>query len=279
MRLNTMGQNKSGFLILAGLTVIAGLVLAALAAPLLAGHDPLAQNLGASLRAPGGGYLLGTDLLGRDNYARLLYGTRVSLFIATAAVAVSAVIGVSLGALAGFYGGFLDGLVMRVGDIFLSFPAIVFALLMTTALGPGMVNLLISLGLIGWAGFARISRGMVLAAKEQMYVEAARSTGAGDGRLILRHIMPVCLPQLGVYAAMGTGAMILAEAGLSFLGVGVQPPTPSWGLMIYEAKNYLVNAPWLAYFPGAAIVITVLGFNLLGEGLREYLDTRAKGMK
>lgn len=264
---------------LAGLILIAVLVLTALVAPLLTGHDPLAQDLSSALKPPGAGHWLGTDLLGRDNYTRLLYGTRVSLFIAASAVAVSATVGVSLGTLAGFYGGFLDGLIMRIVDIFLSFPAIVFALLLSAVLGPGTVNLLISLGLVGWAGFARVSRSMVLKAREYMYVEAARSAGAGDWRLILRYVLPNCLPQLGVYAAMGTGAMIMAEAGLSFLGVGVQPPTPSWGLMIYEAKNYLVNAPWLAYFPGAAIVVTVLGFNLLGEGLREYLDPRSKGMK
>lgn len=262
-----------------GLILITVLVLAALLAPLLTGYDPLAQDLSSALKPPGAGHWLGTDLLGRDNYTRLLYGARVSLFIAAAAVAVSAVIGVGLGTVAGFYGGFWDGLIMRVVDIFLSFPAIVFALLLSTVLGPGMVNLLISLGLIGWAGFARLSRSMVLAARENLYVDAARSAGAGDWQLIIKHIMPNCLPQLGVYAAMGAGAMIMAEAGLSFLGVGVQPPIPSWGLMIYEAKNYLVNAPWLAYFPGAAIVVTVLGFNLLGEGLREYLDPRAKGMK
>lgn len=279
MRFFVSNLNKSGILIFSGMTVIAVLALAALAAPVLAGHDPLAQDLGAALRAPGGGHLLGTDLLGRDNYARLLYGARVSLFIAATAVGISAVIGVSLGSLAGYYGGFWDGLVMRVGDIFLSFPAIIFTLLMTTALKPGIVNLLVSLGLIGWAGFARVSRGLVLAVKEQMYVEAARSAGAGDWRLITRHIMPACLPQLGVYAAMGIGAAILAEAGLSFLGVGVQPPQPSWGAMIYEAKNYLVNAPWLAYFPGGAIIITVLGFNLLGEGFREYLNPGNRGMK
>jgi ABC-type dipeptide/oligopeptide/nickel transport system permease subunit len=264
---------------LTGLTIIVVLFLAAVAAPLLTGYDPLAQDLRSALQPPGTGHWLGTDLLGRDNFARLLYGTRTSLFVATAAVTVSALIGVSLGTLAGFYGGWLDSLVMRVGDIFLSFPAIVFALLMSSVLGPGTLNLLISLGLIGWAGFARVGRGMVLTVKEEMYVDTARCAGAGSWRLILRHILPNCLPQLGVYGAMGIGTMIMAEAGLSFLGVGVQPPTPSWGLMIYEAKNYLVNAPWLAYFPGAVIVVTVLGFNLLGEGLREHLDPRAKGMK
>jgi len=271
--------NKKSASRLAGLTIIAVLLVVSLAAPLLTKYDPLAQDLNKSLQPPGERHWLGTDLLGRDVYTRLLYGARTSLLIATTSVTVSAVIGVGLGTLAGFHGGWLDGLIMRIGDIFLSFPAIVFALLMMTVLGAGSVNLLISLGLIGWAGFARISRSLVLTAKEHMYVEAARSAGAGNWRLISRHILPDCLPQLGVYAAMGTGAMIMAEAGLSFLGVGVQPPTPSWGLMINEAKNYLVNAPWLAYYPGAAIVLTVLGFNFLGEGLREYLDPRGKGMK
>lgn len=274
MRLNKKSASR-----LAGLTIIAVLLVVSLAAPLLTKYDPLAQDLNKSLQPPGERHWLGTDLLGRDVYTRLLYGARTSLLIATTSVTVSAVIGVGLGTLAGFHGGWLDGLIMRIGDIFLSFPAIVFALLMMTVLGAGSVNLLISLGLIGWAGFARISRSLVLTAKEHMYVEAARSAGAGNWRLISRHILPDCLPQLGVYAAMGTGAMIMAEAGLSFLGVGVQPPTPSWGLMINEAKNYLVNAPWLAYYPGAAIVLTVLGFNFLGEGLREYLDPRGKGMK
>ena len=272
-------MSKSYFSRLTGLLILVLLVLVALAAPLLTRYEPMAQNLDAALQPPGAAHWLGTDLLGRDNYTRLIYGARTSLFIAAASVAVSALIGVSLGTMAGFYGGWLDGLIMRIGDIFLSFPAVVFALLMMTVMGAGAANLLISLGLTGWAGFARITRSLVLTAKENLYVDAARSAGGGSWWLISRHILPNCLPQLGVYAAMGAGGMIMAEAGLSFLGVGVQPPTPSWGLMINEAKNYLVNAPWLAYYPGAAIVLAVLGFNLLGDSLREFREPRSKGMK
>jgi len=216
----------------------------------------------------------GTDSLGRDEMARVIYGARVSLSIGVIAMSISVLIGLVLGTTAAYFGGVWDSIIMRATDIFMSFPYILFAITLLAALGPSFVNMFLAIGLIGWTSVARVIRGVILQVKENDYVSAARALGAGNLRIVLRHILPNSIAPVVVYATMGIGSAIIAEAALSFLGLGIQPPTPSWGLMIADARQHMVIAPWLVIFPGLAITTTVLSLTLLGDGLRDAMDVK-----
>jgi peptide/nickel transport system permease protein len=259
---------------LAGLLVIILLILAAVLAPLLAPHDPNAVALEGRLRAPGDAHPLGTDELGRDILSRLLYGARVSLWVGIVTVALSGCIGVAGGLLAGYLGGVWDAIIMRLVDVFLAFPVIVLAIAIVAVRGPGLTNVLIALALVYWTTYARVARSVVLVLREEDYTWAARTLGATPSRIILRHLLPNAVAPLVVLASLGMGNAILAEAALSFLGLGIQPPEASWGSMLNFGMQFLRDASHLSLMPGLAIFMTVLGFNLLGDGLRDALDPR-----
>ncbi|MGH2435820.1 MAG: ABC transporter permease, partial [bacterium] len=230
------------------------------------------------LKPPASTHIMGTDDLGRDILSRIFYGTRTSLLAGVISVGIAVAIGLPLGLLAGFYRGRLDDVLMRLTDAMLSFPFLVLALAMAAVLGAGLDRAMIAIGIVFTPGFVRLSRGQVLSEREQNYVEAARASGAGDGRIIWRHILPNIVSPVLVQASLSTAAAITAEAALSFLGLGTQPPTPSWGSMLNIAQAYLGSAPWMALWPGLAIFITVLSINLTGDGLREALDPRLRSV-
>jgi len=228
------------------------------------------------LLSPSSAHPFGTDRLGRDVLARIIYGARISLAVGVVAVSISVIIGLIMGALAAYYGGLWDAIIMRLADVFLAFPYILFAIALIAVLGRGYINVFIAIGLLGWPSIARVFRGSILSVKENEYVDAARALGASDLRIMARHIMPNAVAPIIVYGTMSIGGAILTEAALSFLGMGVQPPTPSWGLMLSEARAFLFTAPWLMIYPGAAILTTVLAYVLLGDGLRDALDVKMK---
>ena len=257
----------------AGILILLLLAAAALLAPELAPHDPTRQNLGQDLLTHTQDHLLGTDKLGRDILSRTNYGSRVSLLVGLTTVALSLSIGFALGALAGYCGGWLDQLLMRLVDILLAFPGILLAIAMTAVLGPGLDHVILALCLIGWTGYARLVRGEILALREREFVHAARALGCAPGRVILRHLLPNLLPPLMIQATFGLAAAIVAEGSLSFLGLGVEPPTPSWGSMLNEGRQFLLVAPHLTTYPGLAIMITVVALNLVGDGLQDRLNS------
>jgi peptide/nickel transport system permease protein len=263
--------------VLAGLLIMLAFVLAALFAPLLAPSDPLAQNVVNGLKPPSTSNLLGTDKLGRDIFSRMLYGARISLLVGLAVVVLAGAVGTLLGVVAGFVGGLLDEAIMRITDLFFAFPALILAMAIAGALGPSLVNALIAISAVTWPVYARLLRGQVLAIKEQDYVLAARALGVPQGRIILRHVLPNTLAPLLVQASFDMGAAITAVAGLSFIGFGAQPPTPEWGVMISEGRNYIATQWWLATMPAIGILLVVGAFNLLGDGLRDLLDPRLQG--
>jgi len=271
---NTRGLARQR-LALAGLVLLLVFLLCALLAPLLAPHDPAQLNLGARLTPPSAAHWFGTDELGRDVLSRTLYGARVSLTVAFAVVALSLTAGLVLGLLAGFYGGWLDTVInLYLTNAFLALPGILLAVAFVAFLGPSLFNLIFALALAAWVNYARLVRAQVMAVKQREFVQAARSLGAGDLRLMLRHILPNILQPLLVQAAIGMAAAVLAEATLSFLGLGVQPPTATWGAMLNDARSHLFESPYLIFFPAAAVALCVLAFNLVGDGLRDYLDPR-----
>ncbi len=257
-----------------GLTLVGLLVLAAVFAPLLTSLDPAAVDATRRLETPSAEHLLGTDELGRDLFSRVLFGARWSLGIAGLATLVVMIIGVIIGVISGYYGGVLDTLVMRVVDVLLAFPSLVLYLAIVGTLGPGVKNVFFALIAISWAGYARIVRGLVLSARERDFVRASLALGANDRRLMVRHILPNVVSPVVVLASLQAGGMILALAALGFFGLGAQPPTPEWGTMINQSRLYLQSAPMLMLAPGLAISLAVLGFNLLGDGLRDVLDPR-----
>ncbi|MDD3268526.1 MAG: ABC transporter permease [Syntrophomonadaceae bacterium] len=268
-----LARNK---LALIGLIIVILLVLSAIFAPLLAPHSPSEQRLEQALLLPSMEFPFGTDDLGRCIFSRIIFGARLSLLIGITVTAICAVTGVFIGMLAGFYGGIVDEVIMRLVDIFLAFPGLILALIIAGLMGPGMFNVMFALALVGWMGYARVVRGTVLAEKQKEFVETARALGATDLYLMYRHLLPNVMAPIIVMASVGIGHTILAAAGLSFLGVGVQPPTPVWGLMLKDGKGFLQTAPHLTIFPGLAIMVTVLAFNFLGDGLRDLLDPRLK---
>jgi peptide/nickel transport system permease protein len=257
-----------------GGVIVLVVVFAAVFAPAVAPYEVDARNIRARFAAPTSEHLLGTDNFGRDTLTRLLYGARVSLQVAVVAIGISSVIGVLLGALAGYLGGVADLAIMRVVDVFLAFPPILLALLLVAAVGPGVWSVTIALGLIYWTGFARVIRSGILALRTEEFVEASRALGAPWYRTLFRHVLPNAFAPVIVVASVGLGAAVTAEAALSFLGLGIQPPTPSWGSILNVGLQYLRQTPYLSTFPGLAIMVTVLGFNLLGDGLRDVLDPR-----
>ena len=246
-------------------------VLVALAAPVLAPHDPVAQ-IAKPLLPPGRDFLAGTDEFGRDELSRLIHGARVSLYVGVLAVLIALALGGTSGVMGGFHGGVIDDVTMRVMDILVSMPALVLAIAITSVLGPSLTNVMVAIGLVYCPTFARVARGPTLAVVQLPYVEAARAIGASNPAIVLRHVLPNIAAPIVVQATVSLSTAILTEAALSFLGLGTQPPTASWGLMLSAARQYMLIDPWVAVLPGSAIAVTVLGFNLLGDGLRDVLD-------
>ncbi len=259
-----------------GLSIIAALIFISLFSPFLATHDPTLRVKEDSLKPPGSQYWFGTDILGRDIYSRVIYGSRISMLVGIVAVGISLLIGLGMGAVAGYFGGFSDALIMRIADIFFAFPYILGAIAIMAVLGPGIVNIFVAIGILGWAHFARLFRSSILSIKNKEYIEAARALGASNFRIIIKHIFPNSFAPIIVFGTMNVGTAIIVEAALSFLGLGVQPPAPAWGQMLSESMRYINTAPWMMFFPGMAIVFTVLGFVLFGDGLRDAFDPRMK---
>lgn len=260
-----------------GAVIVLGAVLAALFGPWLSPFDPSVQELALRLEGPTGAHWFGLDELGRDIFARVLSGARISLLVGIVVVGVSSTIGILLGSIAGYFGGRVDEAISRVVDVLLAFPGLLLAIALVAVLGPSLTNVVLALSLIGWVGYARLVRGQVLRARELEFVQAARALGASTPRILLRHVVPTALPAVTVQATLGMGGAILAEAALSFLGLGVQPPTPSWGTMLNYGRGHLLDAPHLTVFPGLAIAVLVLGFNFLGDGLRDAIDPATQG--
>jgi peptide/nickel transport system permease protein len=263
-------------LALGGGGVILFLFAVAVLAPVIVAHSPDLIDTGNILAPPTSGHLLGTDELGRDVLSRMVYSTRISLLVGFVAVGISTVIGVFIGAIAGYYGGWADSVLMRFVDIMLCFPTIFLILAVIAVLGPSIWNIMAIIGITNWMGVARLVRAEFLTLKERDFVMASRAVGAKDLRVIFRHILPNAMAPVFVSAVLGVGGAILIESSLSFLGLGVQPPTPSWGNMLTSGKDNIEIAWWLSLFPGLAILITVLGYNLLGEGLQDALNPRLK---
>ena len=260
-----------------GMALLILFIVIALFAPLFAPYNPAAIDLNHRLAAPEHAHWFGTDELGRDIFSRTLYGARLSLLVASSVVGCSLLLGLILGGLAGYYGGLLDTLLnVFVMNAFLALPGILLAIAFVAFLGPGLVNLILALSIGGWVGYARLVRAQVLAVREREFVEAARSLGAGDLRIFTRHILPNILQPVIVQSAIGMAGAVLAEATLSFLGLGVPPPAPSWGSMLNDARSHLFDAPHLVIFPAIAVMLCVLSFNFLGDALRDYLDPRTR---
>ncbi len=276
MRAGKGAKRQFSVPLIAGCAVLAGLVVAALLAPAIVPYDPAAQNLSRSLEAPSLEHWMGLDRLGRDILSRIIYGSRVSLAVGFSVVTLSLGFGVFIGSAAGLAGRLVDEAVMRVIDVLQAFPGILLAIALTAVLGPSLQNVILSLCALGWVGYARLVRGQILAVRQMEFVEAARAMGAGVLRLGGRHILPNILAPIIVEATFGMAAAITAEAGLSFLGLGVQPPTPSWGTMLAEGRQVMLVSGHLTVFPGLAIAVVVLGLNFLGDALRDLLDVRAE---
>jgi peptide/nickel transport system permease protein len=269
-----MKRLLKNFAFTSGLLLTVLLVLAALAAPMLAPYDPIQQDTARRLEPPSHEHPLGLDALGRDVLSRILYGARVSLRVGFSVVLLASFAGVTLGLISGYFGGFVDTVIMRLTDILLAFPGILLAIALVAVLGPSLNNVVLALATIGWVGYARLARGQVLKVREMEYVTAAKALGARSPRVILRHVLPNIINPVIVMATLGLAGAILAEAALSFLGLGVQPPTPSWGEMLSSGRNYLGLANHLTIFPGAAIMLAVMGLNFLGDGLIDALDPK-----
>ena len=263
-------------LAISGLALVLGLFAVALLARWLAPYNPDFIDLKQVLMPPSAAHLLGTDTLGRDVLSRIIYGARVSLLVGFVAVGIATLVGVLVGALAGYYGGVLDQILMRLVDLMLCFPTIFLILAVIAVLGPSIWNIMAIIGLTSWMGVARLVRAEFLSLREREFVVAARALGASDARLIWRHLLPNALTPVMVSATLGVAGAILVESSLSFLGLGVQPPTPSWGNMLTMGKDTIEIAWWLSVFPGLAILVTVMSYNLLGEGIREAIDPRLR---
>jgi peptide/nickel transport system permease protein len=257
-----------------GAAIVLLTVIGAIIAPWAVPYDPAGQELALRLERPSFEHPFGLDELGRDIFSRVLAGARISLFVGLTVVGISSLVGVLLGSIAGYFGGWLDDVISRTIDVLLAFPGILLAIALVAVLGPSLSNVVMALSAIGWVGYARLVRGQVLKARELEFVQAARALGAGTPRILLRHVIPTTMPAVMVQATLGMAGSILAEASLSFLGLGVQPPTPSWGTMLNGGRLHLLDAPHLTIFPGAAIAVLVLGFNFLGDGMRDAVDPK-----
>jgi peptide/nickel transport system permease protein len=270
---------KKNKLAVGGLAVIVITFLIAGFASFMAPHDPGETDVSLKLQPPSFQHVLGTDQLGRDVFSRMLYGSRISLSVGFVAVAISILIGILVGALAGYYGGWVDSLLMRFVDIMICFPSFFLILTVVALLGPSLLKVMFVIGITSWMGTSRFVRAEFLSLRERDFVQAAQALGVRDLRIIFRHILPNALAPVFVTATLDVATAILVEAGLSFLGFGAQPPAPSWGNILTEGRTYIFDAWWLTIFPGLAILITVLSFNLLGEGLRDALDPRLRGRR
>jgi len=256
--------------------LIAGFAFCAVFAPLLAPYDPLTQALASRLEPPSPAHVLGTDQLGRDIASRLLYGARISLFIGVVVVASAGIFGTCIGLVAGYVAGLVDESLMRLTEVFLAFPPLILAMAIAGALGPSLTNAIIAIAAVTWAVYARLARGQILSLRRREFVEAARAIGVHPVRILARHLLPNAVAPLLIQASFDMGAAIIAAAGLSFIGFGAQPPTPEWGVMISEGRNFISTQPWLSLFPGLAILFAVGSFNVLGDGLRDELDPRLR---
>jgi peptide/nickel transport system permease protein len=261
-----------------GITIIGLLVITAIFAPFLAPYDPYDQDLNQALLMPSHAHLLGTDSVGRDTLSRLIYGTRNSLMVGVVSVGIASTFGMLMGLIGGYFGGWAYTIIMRIVDTLMCFPMIVLALLISALLGSGMRNVMIALGIAILPGYARLMCGQVLSIKENDYIMAEHSMGANNMRVMLSHVLPNCFPPLIVLVTMQLGAAILAEAGLSFLGVGLEPPAAAWGTMVSDGRMFLLTNPILSFAPGLAIVLVVFAFNMVGDGLRDALDPRLRGI-
>ena len=257
-----------------GFVIVVIAVLAAAVGPMLTPYDPAAQELARRLEGPSASHPFGLDELGRDILSRLLSGARISLMVGLAVVSVSSILGMLLGSIAGYFGGVVDDAISRIVDVLMAFPGILLAIALVAVLGPSLTNVVLALSVIGWVGYARLVRSQALRAREFEFVQAARALGASAPRIVLRHVLPTAFPAVIVQATLGMAGAIIAEAALSFLGLGVQPPTPSWGTMLDAGRSHLFDAPHLTIFPGLAIALLVLGFNFLGDGLRDRVDPK-----
>ncbi len=263
-------------LAMAGLIIVSILLLVAAFAPWIAPHDPYVQDLGNRLKPPGTpGHWLGTDDFGRDILSRIIHGSRITLYIIALVAVTAPVLGLLIGTVAGYFGGWADAVLMRVTDIFLAFPRLILALALVAVLGPGIENAVLAIALTAWPPYARVARAETLTIRSSDYIAAVRLQGAGAPRIILGHVVPMCLPSVIIRVTLDMAGVILIAAGLGFLGLGVQPPQPEWGLMISSGRKFLFEQWWVATMPGLAIFIVSLGFNLLGDGLRDVLDPKS----
>ena len=263
-------------LAMAGLIIVGILLFVAAFAPWIAPHDPFVQNLGNRLKPPGTpGYWLGTDDFGRDILSRIIHGARITLYIIALVAVTAPVLGLLIGTVAGYFGGWIDAVLMRLTDIFLAFPRLILALALVAVLGPGIENAVLAIALTAWPPYARVARAETLTIRNSDYIAAIRLQGAGAPRIILGHVVPMCLPSVIIRVTLDMAGVILIAAGLGFLGLGVQPPQPEWGLMISSGRKFLFEQWWVATMPGLAIFIVSLGFNLLGDGLRDVLDPKS----
>nr|WP_113867502.1 ABC transporter permease [Brenneria salicis]NMN90296.1 peptide/nickel transport system permease protein [Brenneria salicis ATCC 15712 = DSM 30166]RBP61220.1 peptide/nickel transport system permease protein [Brenneria salicis ATCC 15712 = DSM 30166]RLM30242.1 D-ala-D-ala transporter subunit [Brenneria salicis ATCC 15712 = DSM 30166] len=283
-RLKQRGARIAGFLLLMarnpltaiGSAIVLMLMLVAIFAPWIATHDPLAQDLANALQAPGAAHWFGTDEFGRDVFSRLVYGSRITLYIVALVSVTVGPIGLLLGVVAGYYGGIVDTILMRITDIFISFPSLVLALAFVAALGPGLEHVVIAITLTAWPPIARLARAETLSLRHADFVCAVKLQGASSARILLHHIVPLCLPSVIIRITMNMAGIILTAAGLGFLGLGAQPPDPEWGAMISAGRRYMMECWWLVTIPGLAILINSLAFNFLGDGLRDILDPRTE---
>lgn len=261
-------------LTIVGFILIIPVILVAVFAPWFATHNPLKTDISHKLEPPSTSHLFGTDQLGRDIFSRVVYGSRISLQAGFTIVGIAMVVGILLGSIAGYFGGWIDEAITRVTDIFLSLPSLILALVVAAALGPSLTNTVIALSAVWWPWYTRLVRGQILSIKENPYVEAARAGGATNLRIIFSHVLPNCISPIVVLATLDLGFAILTSSGLSFIGLGAQPPIPEWGAMLSEARNYIRESWWFPVFPGLAVSITVLAFNLVGDGFRDILDPK-----
>ncbi|RLF05512.1 MAG: D,D-dipeptide ABC transporter permease [Thermoprotei archaeon] len=261
---------------LTGAVIVAGLLILALIGPALAPYDPYRQDMSERLMPPSWEHPFGTDQLGRDILSRVLYGCRISLSIAFLVVAISATIGLLLGLISGYFGGLVDEALMRVTDLFFAFPRLILAMAVAAALGPSIVNTMLAIATVSWPVYARLVRACVLQVRSETYIEAARAIGAGHARILFKHVLPMVVHVVLVQATLDLGSVILLAAGLSFIGLGAPPPTPEWGLMVSEGRLYIRSQWWVSTFPGLAIMISALGFNMLGDALRDAFDVRLR---
>ncbi|MGB9820566.1 MAG: nickel transporter permease [Pseudothermotoga sp.] len=259
-----------------GTFIVIGFIVMAVFAPLLAPYDPIKTNLPERLKAPSKQHLFGTDQFGRDIFSRVIYGARIEVWIIFLVTVISGVIGVAVGVTAGYFGGVIDEILMRITDIFLAFPRLILAMALSAMLGRGLTNAILAISLVEWTVIARLARAEAMKVKSQPYIEAIKAVGASNFRVLIFHVLPMCLSPVLVQLTLRMGTIILTAAGLGFLGLGAQPPTPEWGAIVSDGRSYLVQQWWISTFPGLFIAVVVLGFNLLGDGIRDILDPRLR---